>query len=130
MQQDADENADADKEKKELVDVRNMAESMIFSAEKSIKEYADQVDEETKTKIEDALKALKEVKDTDDKEAIDKKTAELSESMQKIGEIMQKKAAESEEKSKDEGDKEEEEGEGETVDVESEEATDEKKDTE
>ena len=94
MQQEAEDHADEDKAKKELVDVRNMAESMIFSAEKAVKDHGDAVDEETKTKIDDALTALKEVKDGDDKEAIEKKTAELSESMQKIGEIMQQKAAE------------------------------------
>ena len=93
MQQDAEEHADEDKKKKELVDVKNMADSMIFSAEKAVKEHGDQVDEETKNNIEESIKALKDVKDGDDKDAIDKKTAELSESMQKIGEIMQKKAA-------------------------------------
>ena len=94
MQQDAEEHAEEDKKKKELIDVRNMADSMIFTAEKSLKDYGDQVDDETKTKIEEALKSLKDVKDSDDKDAIEKKTSELSESMQKIGEIMQQKAAE------------------------------------
>jgi molecular chaperone DnaK len=122
MQDEAEEHADEDKIKKELVDVRNMADSMIFSAEKAIKEHGESVDEETKTKIEDAVKSLKEVKDQDDKEAIEKKTAELSESMQKIGEIMQKKAAE-EAKSKESEEKTETEtSETETVDVDPEES--------
>lgn len=128
MQDEAEEHADEDKKKKELVDVRNMADSMIFSAEKAVKEHGDQVDEETKTKIEDAIKALKEVKDGDDKEAIDTKTAELSESMQKIGEIMQKKAAEDAQASSEgatDTTAESTDTEGETVDVEAEDSKEE-----
>ncbi|MCA9352601.1 molecular chaperone DnaK [Patescibacteria group bacterium] len=94
MQQDAEEHADEDKKKKELIDVRNMADSVVFSAEKAVKEHGDAVDAETKTNIEEAIKALKDVKDGNDKDAIEKKTSELSESMQKIGEIMQQKMAE------------------------------------
>lgn len=124
MQDEAEEHADEDKAKKELVDVRNMADSMIFSAEKAVKEHGDAVDDETKTKIEDAVKALKEVKDTDDKEAIEKKTAELSESMQKIGEIMQQKAAEEAKASEGAEEKTDtDSSEGETVDVEAEESS-------
>lgn len=124
MQDEAEEHADEDKAKKELVDVRNMADSMIFSAEKAVKEHGDAVDDETKTKIEDAVKALKEVKDTDDKEAIEKKTAELSESMQKIGEIMQQKAAEDAKASEGAEEKTDtDSSEGETVDVEAEESS-------
>ena len=131
MQQDAEEHADEDKKKKELVDVKNMADSMIFSAEKAVKEHGDQVDEETKNNIEESIKALKDVKDGDDKDAIDKKTAELSESMQKIGEIMQKKAASETEASEaaqsdSEGTKDganPSDAQGETVDVEAEDTT-------
>ena len=131
MQQDAEEHADEDKKKKELVDVKNMADSMIFSAEKAVKEHGDQVDEETKNNIEESIKALKDVKDGDDKDAIDKKTAELSESMQKIGEIMQKKAASETEASEaaqsdSEGTKDganPSDAQGETVDVEAEESS-------
>lgn len=123
MQDEAEEHADEDKAKKELVDARNMADSMIFSAEKALKEHEDAVDAETKTKIEDAVKSLQEVKDGDDKEAIEKKTAELSESMQKIGEIMQQKAAEEAKASEGADSGENESSEGETVDVEAEESS-------
>lgn len=127
MQDEAEEHADEDKAKKELVDVRNMADSMIFSAEKAVKEHGDAVDDETKTKIEDAVKALKEVKDADDKEAIEKKTAELSESMQKIGEIMQQKAAEEAKASEGSEEKTDtDSSDGETVDVEAEESSEDK----
>ncbi|MCI5051119.1 MAG: molecular chaperone DnaK [Candidatus Pacebacteria bacterium] len=127
MQDEAEEHADEDKKKKELVDVRNMAESMVFSAEKAVKEHGDAVDEETKTKIEDAIKALNEVKAGDDKEAIEKKTAELSESMQKIGEIMQQQAAEEAKASEGtENTDAESSDDGETVDVEAEDSSDDK----
>jgi molecular chaperone DnaK len=128
MQDEAEEYADEDKVKKELVDVRNMADSMIFSAEKALKEYGDSVDETTKTKIEDAVKSLIEIKNKDDKQDIEKKTGELSESMQKIGEIIQKKAAEESTVSEPTNEKTEETSpERETVDVDAEESTDETK---
>jgi molecular chaperone DnaK len=117
MQQEAEEHADEDKKKKELIDAKNMAETMIFTAEKSLEDYGDKVDEETKTKIDEALKALKEAKEGDDKDAIDTKSKELSESLQKIGEIMQQEAAKESESSDDTK-------EGETVDVEAEEKDD------
>ncbi len=127
MQQDAEEHAEEDKKKKELIDVRNMADSMIFSAEKAVKDHGDKVDEETKTKVEEAITALKDVKDGDDKEAIEKKTAELSESMQKIGEIMQKEAVkEAEANNTDTADSADASSDdGETVDVESEDSSEE-----
>lgn len=94
MQQDADENAEADKKKKELIDARNMAESMVFTAEKSLKEHGDKVSADTKKAVEDAIAAVNEVKTGDDKEAIESKTSELSTAMSKIGEEMQKANAE------------------------------------
>jgi len=90
MQKDAELHADEDAKKKELVDKRNTADMTIFTAEKSLKDYGDKIEEATKTDIEEKLKSLREVKDTDDAAAIDEKTAELSTSMQKIGEMMMK----------------------------------------
>ncbi len=117
MQQDAEENADADKKKKELVDTRNLADSVIFTAEKALKDHAADIDEETKTKVEDAIKAVNEVKSGDDKDAIEKKTSELSEAMQKIGELMQQKSAETESSTESSDNSEG----GSTIDVEAEE---------
>jgi molecular chaperone DnaK len=92
MQQEAEENADEDKKKKELVDTRNFADTVLFTAEKSVKEYGDKVDADTKTAIETAMTELREVKDKDDKDAIQAKTEALSTSLQKIGEVMQAEA--------------------------------------
>ncbi len=94
MQQDADDNAEADKKKKELIDTKNMAESTIFSAEKSLKEYGDKVSEDTKKEVSEAIDALKKVKDGDDKSAIETETAKVSTAMSKIGEEMAKANAE------------------------------------
>jgi len=118
MQQEAEDHAGEDKIKKELIDTKNMAETMIFTAEKSVEDYGDKVDEEAKTKIEEALTKLKEAKNGDDKNAIDTASKELSESLQKIGEVMQKEAAEKE--SASEGEKQTKDD-SETVDVEAEE---------
>lgn len=94
MKKDAEIHAEEDIKKKELVDKRNTADMTLFTTEKSLKEYGDKIDEATKKEIEEKVVALKEVKDGTDGEAIDKKTAELSESLQKIGEIMAKASQE------------------------------------
>jgi molecular chaperone DnaK len=90
MKADAETHADEDKEKKDLVDKRNTAEMTIFTAEKALKEHSEALDEDTKTAIENKMKELVEVKAGDDGAAIDAKTAELSEEMQKISEVIMK----------------------------------------
>lgn len=92
MQRDAEAHAEEDAKKKDLADKRNTADMSIFTAEKSLKDYGDKVDEETKKDIEEKLAALKTAKDSEDVDDIDKKTQELAESLQKIGEIMAKEA--------------------------------------
>lgn len=123
MQQDADDHAEEDKKKKELIDTRNMAESMIFSAEKSLKEHGEKISDETKKSVEDAVVALKEVKDTDDKEVIETKTSDLSTAMSKIGEEMQAAGAENTEATTEDSSNDA--TEAETVDVDVEEKTEE-----
>ncbi len=94
MQKDAELHADEDKKKKEIVDMKNTAEMMIFTAEKSLKEYGDKVDASIKTGVEDKLGALRTAKEGDDMEAIKKASEELSAELSKIGEAMQKADAE------------------------------------
>jgi len=94
MRKDAEAHAAEDKTKKELVEARNLAETLIFTTEKALKEAGDKVGEEEKKNIEEKIKALREVKDKDDKEAIKKATEELSQAAQKIGEILYKEAQE------------------------------------
>ena len=88
MKQDAEKHADEDKNKKELIEVRNNAEAMVYTAEKAVRDAGDKVPEADKKEIEEKIKELKEVKDKDDVSAIKTKTQELSTSAQKIGQAM------------------------------------------
>ena len=90
MQQDAEVHAEEDAKKKELVDTKNTAEMIIFTAEKSIKDYGDKVTPEIKGEIESKITTLRTTKEGSDIEAIKKATTELSDEMSKIGEAMSK----------------------------------------
>ncbi len=90
MKKEAEAHADEDLKKKELIETRNSAEQLIYTAEKSLKDHGDKVPAETKTEIENKIKELKEAKDKDDKKVIEEKTSALSDTLQKIGEIIQK----------------------------------------
>ncbi|MFZ2252712.1 MAG: molecular chaperone DnaK [Minisyncoccia bacterium] len=92
MKQEAETHAGEDLKKKELIESRNLADQLIYTAEKSLTDHKDAISAEIKTGVEDKVKALKEVKDKDDNEAIKTKTQELSTEMQKIGEEIQKNA--------------------------------------
>jgi molecular chaperone DnaK len=92
MRKDAEAHATEDKSKKELIEARNLADTLIFTTEKALKEAGVKVNADEKKNIEDKIKALRDVKDKDDKEAIKKATEELSQSAQKIGEILYKQA--------------------------------------
>ncbi len=90
MQEDAEKYKADDEKKKELVEKKNTAETTIFAAEKSLRDYGDKIDDATKTAINDKITALKDVKDKDDAAAIDTATQGLSDEMMKIYEIIQK----------------------------------------
>jgi molecular chaperone DnaK len=92
MKHDAEAHAGEDLKKKELIESRNLADQMIYTAEKSLTDHKDAITPEIKAGVEEKVKALREVKDKDDNEAIKTKTQELSTEMQKIGEAMQKQA--------------------------------------
>lgn len=92
MKKEAEEHATEDAKKKELIETRNQAEQMVYTAEKSIKDHEKEIPEDVKTEINDKIKAVNEAKNGDDKAAIDGATTTLSTSLQKIGEIMQKAA--------------------------------------
>lgn len=98
MKKEAEDHAGEDEKKKQLIESRNNAEQLLYTAEKSLKDHVEKIPAETKTEIEDKIKAVREVKDQDEKDAIDKKVEELSTALQKIGEIIQKA---NEEKTKD-----------------------------
>ncbi len=90
MQADAEIHAEEDKKKKELVEIKNTAEMIIYTAEKAVKENEAKIPEEVKKSVNDKIGALRAVKDGTDEGAIKKATEELSTEMSKIGEAMSK----------------------------------------
>lgn len=88
MKKDAEAHAEEDKKKKDKIETQNMADTMVYTAEKMIKEAGDKVSDADKKDVEEKLEALKKVKDGDDLEAIKKAAEELSQSAQKIGAAM------------------------------------------
>ena len=90
MIKEAEENTEADKKKRELVDSRNQADSLIHQTEKNVKEYGSKISESDKKKIEQDLEELKKVKDSDDLKVIKTKTEQLVQSSLKLGEAIYK----------------------------------------
>ncbi|MDC0216574.1 molecular chaperone DnaK [Pelagibacteraceae bacterium] len=90
MVKEAEENAEEDKKKRESVDTKNQADSLINETEKNLKEHGDKVPDEDKNKITADIEELKKVKDGDDMEAIKAKTEALVQSSMKLGEAIYK----------------------------------------
>jgi molecular chaperone DnaK len=90
MVQDAEANAESDKQKREAIDTKNQADSMIHSAEKNMKEFGDKVSADEKTAIENDIKSLKEAMESDDLEKIKSGLETLTQSSMKLGEAMYK----------------------------------------
>ncbi len=93
MVRDAEANADEDKKRRELVELRNQADSLIHSTEKNLADHGDKVSAEEKQAIEDGLQALKEVKDEGSASEIEAKTQTLLQASMKLGEAMYKAQA-------------------------------------
>jgi molecular chaperone DnaK len=86
MKKDAELHADEDKRKKELIEARNLADTLTYSTEKALKDAGDKLTADEKKPVEDAVTELNKVKNGDDLEAIKKATENLSQAAQKIGE--------------------------------------------
>lgn len=99
MKKDAEMHAEEDKKKKEAVEAKNLADSLIFTTEKALKEAGEKISAEKKKPVEEKIEALKKVKDGDDIEAIKKATEELSAEASKIGQELYNAAKEAEQKS-------------------------------
>ena len=93
MVKDAEANAAADKEKREAVDAKNEADSLIYATEKSLKDLGDKVSGADKQKIEDAVAALKKALESDNTSDIKAKTEELKQASYKIAEEVYKQQA-------------------------------------
>ena len=104
MVKDAEANKEADKKKRESVDVRNQADTLIHSTEKNLKEHGSKVSDAEKKAIEDGSSALKEALKGEDVEDIKKKTEALVQSSMKLGEAIYKSQQSTKpESSKDDG---------------------------
>jgi len=90
MVKEAEDNAEADKEKREAIDARNQAESMVHGAEKSISDLGDKADSDIKGEVELAIQDVKTALEGEDVSVIKEKTSSLSAAMMKIGEAAYK----------------------------------------
>lgn len=88
MKKEAEAHAEEDRKRKETVDIRNQADTLIAVSEKTLKDAGEKAKAEDKTAVEEKIKALKEVKDKDDATAIKTALDALSEAVQKVGAAM------------------------------------------
>jgi len=90
MKQDAEAHAGEDEKRKELVEAKNLAEQMTYTAEKAVKDAGDKAPEEMVKDVREKTEALKKAREGDDLDAIKSASEELSQSLSKIGEHMMK----------------------------------------
>ncbi len=94
MVKDAEANAETDKKRREVVEAKNQAESLVHSTESSLKEHGDKVTAEIRTEIETAIADTRTALEGDDPEAIKEKAAALAQASMKLGEAMYKASQE------------------------------------
>ncbi len=97
MKKEAELHAEEDKKKRELIEAKNLADNLIYTSEKTLRDLGDKVSPETKKEIEEKIEGLKKIKESDNIEDIKNKTSELSQVIQKIGAEMYKAAKEKKE---------------------------------
>jgi len=107
MKKEAELHAEKDKKKKETIEIKNLADNLIYASEKTLREMGDKVSSEIKKEIEEKIEALKKAKEADNIDDIKTKTGELSQAVQKIGAEAYKKAAEKKEEPKEKPEAEE-----------------------
>ena len=95
MQKDAEAHAADDQKKKDLVEAKNIAEQLVYTAEKSLTDAGDKVPADLKASIESKIADAKKAREGEDMDAVKKATTELSNELQKIGEIINKASQES-----------------------------------
>ncbi len=94
MRKEADLHAEEDRKRRELIDAKNNADALMYTAEKALKDGADKVSAEVKQEVEEKTEALKKIKDQDTLEDIKQATDALSQALQKIGAEMYKQKPE------------------------------------
>ncbi len=103
MQRDAEQHAEEDKKKSELVNARNQADQVIYSTEKTLKEHGDKISETEKSNINNLLEKLKKVKDEDDVNEIKKTIDELQTASHKLAQAMYETTAKSQQQAAGKG---------------------------
>ena len=93
MKQDAEDHAEEDKKRKELVDARNNADGLMHASKKSLKDLGDKVDAETKANVEKEIENVKKVVEGDDTDAINAAIEELTKASHKLAELMYAQAS-------------------------------------
>ena len=93
MTKQAEIHAEEDKKKREVVDLKNQADQLIYSTEKMLKEHGDKVAAETRGKIESAVRNLKEAAGGEDTDAIKKAIENLGTAGQELGKVLYEEAA-------------------------------------
>jgi len=88
MVRDAESHASEDKQKRELIEARNHADSLVYSTEKSLKEFGDKIDDGEKKKIEDGIAAVKKAMEGNDAAAIKQASDELTQASHKLAEAV------------------------------------------
>jgi len=88
MKKDAEAHAAEDKKRQEAIEVKNTADGLIYTCEKTLKEAGDKIEKGMKSEIEEKMEALKKIKDSDNIDEIKSKTNELSQAIQKAGAAM------------------------------------------
>jgi len=111
MKKEAELHVAQDQKKKELIEVKNLADNLIYTCEKTLRDAGDKISSDSKKEIEEKIEALKKVKDSDNIEEIKSKTSELSQAIQKVGAELYKKTQEEEKKPKEDKGPQAEEGE-------------------
>jgi len=94
MKREAELHAEEDRKKQELIESKNKADSLIYAAEKSLRDNADKIPDDLKKEIEQKIEELKKAKEGENKEEIDTKTSQLSQTLQKVGTELYRRAQE------------------------------------
>jgi molecular chaperone DnaK len=104
MTKDAEAHAEEDKKRREVVDLKNQADQLVYSTEKTLKEYGDKVDAKVRGDIESAVNSLKEAAKGEDGGAIKKAMDKLNETAQELGKVLYEEAAKKQQAAKPAGD--------------------------
>jgi len=91
MKKEAEMHAVEDRKRKELIDLRNQADAVIYSVEKTLREAGDKISDGIKKGVEEKIEAVKKIKDSDDEAALRQALDALQQEIQKIGAEMYKK---------------------------------------